>query len=335
VEVARPEGRPITPYYDPAEDYATAVLVTGATGAIGRAVCRELVTHGYRVLGLVRNAEAKARLEYGVVAVVGDIRDPAPWESAIERSDVVVHLAVPADLGQGKQEREDAERDADELAAILDHLCTYVRRHKKRLVNTFGSLLYEPGPDGWVRESSPISSGRGFGIRHRKTYPVFARHRKKGLRAVSVNPTFVYGAGGWFEHGVLEPMSRRQSTFVGDGTQTMHYIAASDAAAGYRLAIEKGLDGDDYLLADDRPSTLGEFTRLVAREMGAPEPVSVPEEVLIPILGAWKVEAYTFCPKVDSTKAREVLGWTPVFRTIEVGVPVVVREWKRSRTVAA
>jgi nucleoside-diphosphate-sugar epimerase len=335
VEVAGPGGRPITPTYDPAEDYATAVLVTGATGAIGRAVCRELVTHGYRVLGLARNADAKERLPYGVVAVVGDIRDPGPWESAIERADVMVHLAVPAEVAQGKQEREDAERDADELAAILDRLCTYVRRHKKRLVNTFGSLLYEPGPDGWVRESSPISSGRGYGIRHRKAYPVFARHRKKGLRAISVNPTFMYGPGGWFEQGVLEPMSRGRSTLIGEGTQTMHYVASSDTAVGYRLAIENGLDGDDYLLADDRPSTIGEFTRLVAREMGAPEPVPVPEEELIPILGAWKVEAYTFCPKVDSTKAREVLGWRPIYRTIETGVPVVVREWKRSRTVAA
>ena len=64
-------------------------------------------------------------------------------------------------------------------------------------------------------------------------------------------------------------------------------------------------------------------------------PVTETIEELIPILGAWKVEAYTLCPKVDSTKAREVLGWRPVFRTIEAGVPVVVREWKRSRTVAA
>ena len=335
MEVARPGGRPIRPTYDPVEGFAPAVLVTGATGAIGRAVCRELVTHGYRVLGLARNAAAKLRLEYGVLPVLGDIRNPAPWQSAIDRADVVIHLAVPADVGQGKEEREDAERDADLLAATLDLLCTYVRRHKKRMVHTFGALLFEPGTDGWVRESSAIASGRGFGIRHRKTYPVFERHRKKGLRAISVNPAFIYGFGGWFEHGVLEPMSRGQSTFIGDGTQTMHYLTASDAAAGYRLAIEKGLDGDDYLLADDRPSTLGEFTRLVAREMRAPEPVSVLEEDLIPILGAWKVEAYTFCPKVDSTKAREVLGWKPVYPTIEAGVPVVVRQWKQSRTVAA
>lgn len=333
MEVAR-QGGPIRPTYDPAEDYAPAVLVAGATGAIGRAVCRELVTHGYRVLGLVRNADAKLRLAYGVLPVLGDIRNPAPWESAIDRADVVIHAAVPTGVGQGKQEREDAEREGDLLASVLDLLCTYVRRHKKRFVNTFGSPLYEPGADGWVSESSAISSGRGYGIRHRKTYPVFARHRKKGLRAIGVVPSFVYGSGGWFEHG-LEPMKRGQSTIIGDGTQTMHYLAASDVAVGYRLAIEKGLDGDDYLLADDEPTTLGEFTRLVAREIGAPEPVSTPEEDLIPILGAWKVEAFTYCPKVDSTKAREVLGWKPVYRTIEAGVPVVVREWKRSRAAAA
>ncbi len=320
--------------YDPAKDYATAVLVTGATGAIGSAVCRELVTHGYRVLGLIHTPESKSRLSYGVVAVHGDIRDPAPWESAIERADVIVHLAVPTDIGSGKKDRADAQRDADELAAILDKLCGYVRRNKKRLVHTFGSLLYEPGADGWVRETSAISSGRGYGIRHRKAYPVLTRHRKKGLRAMSVNPTFVYGQGGWFEGGVLEPMSRGQSSYIGEGTQNMHYVEAADAAVAYRLAIERGLDGEDYLIADDQPSTIGDFTRLVAREVGAPAPKPVPEEDLIPILGDWCVEAYTFCPKVDSTKAREQLGWAPRYKTIEQGVPHVVREWRQAHAAA-
>lgn len=314
--------------YDPAKDYARAILVTGATGAIGSAVCRELVTHGYRVLGLVRTPEARDRLEYGVVAVVGDIQDPAPWESAIDRAEVVVHLAVPAEVSTGKKDRADAERDADTLATILDRLCSHLRRAKKRLVHTFG-ILYEPDAEGWIRENNPISSPRGYGIRHRKGYPVLAQHRKKGLRAVSVNPAFVYGRGGWFERGVLEPMSRGESHYIGDGTQTMHYIEATDAAVAYRLAIERGMDGEDYLIADDRPSTLGEFTRLVAKEMGAPAPQSVPEEDLVPVLGDWAVEAYTYCPKYDSSKAREQLGWAPRFRTIEQGVPHVVREWRQ------
>jgi nucleoside-diphosphate-sugar epimerase len=321
--------------YDPVQGHATAVLVTGATGGIGRAVCRELVTHGYRVLGLARDDDARARLPYAVVPIPGDIREPERWIAGIRRADVVVHLALPAEFGSGKKERTDAQREADEMASILDRLGTHVRREKKRMIHTFGALMYEPNRDGWVTEASPISSGRGYGIRHKTAYPVLARLRKKGLQAISVNPAFVYGPGGWFERSLVEPMSRGESSFIGDGAQPMHYIEAMDAAAGYRLAIENGLQGDDYLLADDRPTTLGDFTRLVAKEMGAPEPRPVPEEDLIPLLGAWTVEAYTFCPKVDSTRARERLGWTPRFPTVEEGVPAVVREWKRRRLAPA
>jgi nucleoside-diphosphate-sugar epimerase len=311
-----------------------SVLVTGGTGAIGRAVCRELVVHGYRVFGLVRDQAARSRLPYAVVPVLGDARNPLAWEPAIRNADVVVHLALPATRHTGPVERDAAERDAHGFAEIIDRIATECRRNKKLLIHTFGALLYEPDADGWVRESSAISSGTGYGLRHRITYPVLERHRKRGLRCITVNPAFIYGRGGWFEEGVLRPMSEGRSGFIGDGTQTMHYIAATDAAAGYRLAIESGVEGQDYLLADDKPSTLGEFTRLVAREMGAPAPQPIPEESLIPSLGAWTVEAYTTCAKVDSTKAREQLGWMPKYRTIEVGIPIVVRDFLRDRQTA-
>lgn len=321
--------------YDPSREYTTSVLVLGVTGAIGRAVARDLIVNGYRVYGLIRDAESRDRLPYGVVGVVGDLRAPEAWETAIERTQVVVNCAFPRDLSTGPLTGEGADREAEALAEILDRLCTAVRRRKRRLVHTFGALLYEPDANGWVRETSAIAAGRGYGTRHRRTYPVFERHRKKGLKAMSVNPGFVYGRGGWFEHGLVEPLARGTAALIGDGNQTMHYLAATDAASGYRLAIEHGLDGEDYLLADDRPTTLGEFTRLVARELGVPEPPSVPEEELIATLGAWNVEAYTFCPKIDSTKARERLGWTPRYPTIEEGVPAVIRDYKRAQLQAA
>jgi nucleoside-diphosphate-sugar epimerase len=308
----------------------STVLVTGATGAIGRAVCRDLVVNGYLVLGLIRNLEAKERLPYAVIPVLGDIREPASWEHGVEQADILINLALHPMPVSGPKEREQAQREANQIAGVVDGVAALCRRHKKLMIHTFGALLYDPDPDGWVRETSERSSGRGFGIRHQTTYPVLQKHRKRGLRAISVNPSFVYGSGGWFENGVLRPMSRGESSMIGDGSQTMHYIEASDAASGYRLAIEKGIPGEDYLLADDVPSTIGEFTTLVAREMGAPPPTWIPEEDLVPVLGSWTVEAYTTCSKVDSTKARRDLGWAPRFRTIQEGVPPVVRAFRRT-----
>ncbi|MGE5175749.1 MAG: NAD-dependent epimerase/dehydratase family protein, partial [Hyphomicrobiales bacterium] len=301
--------------YDPTREYSTSVLVLGPTGAIGRAVSRELVVSGYRVYGLVRHLDDKPRLPYAVIPVVGDMKTPERWENAIRNAEVVVNCALPDDFAGVRKDRETAEREADLIADVLGGLCEFLRRKKRRLIHTFGALLYEPDADGWVRETNEISSGKGYGIRHRKGYPVFEAERKKGLRAMSVNPGFIYGRGGQFESSLLDPMSEGRSTFLGDGQQTMHYVAAADAAVGYRLAIEHGLDGHDYLLADDRPTTLGDFTRLVAKEMGAPAPHGVPVEELEPVLGAWAIEADTTCPKIDSTKAREHLGWTPRFRS--------------------
>lgn len=321
--------------YDPTHEYSTSVLVTGATGAVGYAVARELSLHGYRVHGLVRHIDDKPRLPYAVIPVVGDIRAPERWENMIDKAEVVVNCAMPANLGAAVMDRAAAEREAEALASIFAHFWDFIRRKKRRLIHTFGALVFEPDAAGWIRETSGISSGRGYGLRNRKLYPIFQDLRKKGLRAMSLDLAFVYGRGGWFEHSLLDPMSEGKSSFIGDGNQTMHYVAATDAAAGCRLAIEHGLDGHDYLLADDRPTTLGAFTRLVANEMGAPEPAAVPEEDLIPVLGDWAVEAYTTCPKIDTTKAREHLGWTPRYRTIEEGIPVAVREYKRAKLQAA
>ena len=321
--------------YDPAKDYATAVLVTGATGAIGSAVCRELVTHGYRVLGLIHTPEAKSRLSYGVVAVHGDIRDPAPWESAIERAD------VDRSPRRAHRDRRAGRRSARTRSAMrtswpqswINFAGTSAATRSASFIPSDRFSTSPARTDGCGR---PARSARvaATGSATARPIPVLTRHRKKGLRAMSVNPAFVYGQGGWFEGGVLEPMSRGQSSYIGEGTQNMHYVEAADAAVAYRLAIERGLDGEDYLIADDQPSTIGEFTRLVAREVGAPAPKPVPEEDLIPILGDWCVEAYTFCPKVDSTKAREQLGWAPRYKTIEQGVPHVVREWRQAHAAA-
>lgn len=317
--------------YDPTHEYSTNVLITGATGMIGRAVARELVLAGYRVHGLVRDDKARARLPYAVIGVQGDIRKPAEWENAIKKVGRVIHLAVPAHpTSDGRMERADAEKQAADIAEILENLGEVCRRNKKKLIQTFGSPLYEPGPDGVVRESCAITSGRGYGVRHQIIWPVFAGLRKRGLNAMSMSPTFVYGMGGWFEEGLLQPMREGKSKYLIFGPGAMHYVSAHDTAVAYRLALEHGIDGEDYLIADDEPSTLETMTRLVAKEMGAPTPTGVTEEEAIEILGAWAYEAYTWGPKVDSTKAREHLGWTPKYRTIQQGVPVVVREYLRS-----
>jgi nucleoside-diphosphate-sugar epimerase len=70
-----------------------AVLVTGATGFIGTALCTALVRRGWKVRAAVRRAGTlKAR---GVEEqVVGDLSAPITWSTALGGVDAVVHLAA-------------------------------------------------------------------------------------------------------------------------------------------------------------------------------------------------------------------------------------------------
>jgi len=69
------------------------LLVTGATGAIGRALVTRLVAHDASVRCLVRDARALGDLRVRVQLALGDLAEPRLPRGALRGVDTVVHLA--------------------------------------------------------------------------------------------------------------------------------------------------------------------------------------------------------------------------------------------------
>ena len=74
------------------------VLVTGANGFIGRALCKRLLADGYQVRGAVRGQEKTEvgclRSDVGGLrAMVGNIGPETDWSEALDGIDGIVHLA--------------------------------------------------------------------------------------------------------------------------------------------------------------------------------------------------------------------------------------------------
>ena len=71
------------------------ILITGANGFIGRALCDKLIADGYHVWGAVRGTTQKTALSSGVEGVmVGDVGPETDWSEALVGIDGVVHLAA-------------------------------------------------------------------------------------------------------------------------------------------------------------------------------------------------------------------------------------------------
>lgn len=78
----------------PADNASRTLAVTGATGFVGRHICRLAADRGWRIRALVRSLDSARRVlpGAGVQTLVGDVNDPGAVRELVSGVDVVAHL---------------------------------------------------------------------------------------------------------------------------------------------------------------------------------------------------------------------------------------------------
>jgi nucleoside-diphosphate-sugar epimerase len=291
------------------------VLVTGASGFIGRMACAELRGRDHQVSALVRTPGTEPA---GTRAHEGDITDPRSLVRAVDSAqpDAVLHLAAETA----------ATRDPDLIEQV----------------NVQGTRnVVEACADAGVERfvfCSTVVTGNAHGetLTEESTLPVdtvYGRSKQKGedivrgsgLRTAIVRPGHVYGAGGWYEHEFVKRLQQPgRLAVVGKGDNWWDVVRVEDVAAALALALEKSSHDRVFHVADDSPIRLYDFVALTAEALGVGKPRRVPVAVAKRMAGEDPVKAVVRSAKTSNDRIKRELGWAPRYPHARSGVPDAV-----------
>lgn len=172
---------------------AHTVLVTGATGFIGRAVVARFARDGHRVIAGSRSALLPARgLPAGVRALALDITRPETIAAAIAEVDVVIHTA--ARVGEWGPP---ADFHATILAGTKNLIAVCATQPLRRFVHLSSTIFYGLRGSGVMTESMLPGDCRWPCAEAKVAAEAEVRraHRDQDLPAVILRPANVFGPG--------------------------------------------------------------------------------------------------------------------------------------------
>ena len=301
--------------------------MTGATGKVGTALTERLVGRGDEVVALVRDvAAARAALPTGVELARGDVTDPASLRDACEGIEGVFNA-----MGIYEQWLPDVGRfDEVNAQGALNVITAARQAGARRAVHTSTFDVFHAETGGTMTEADLADHPKGTAYERSKQRAeelILAEAAgAPDFELVIVNPAGVYGPGPWAASGLdggIRDAIRRRLPAVPPGGMTLCLV--DDVADGHIAAFHRGRPGERYILGDGF-ATMREIVSVAVDEAGrgfVPPTMPTPlakglaaagERIsgLInrpPLLGRGQLHFLLWQARVDSTKAREELGF--------------------------
>jgi len=275
------------------------IFVTGGSGFIGRAVIAELRRRGHHVAALARSDAATATIRaLGAEVVHGSLDSLDVIELAAREHDATVHAAsaMPPD----GVAREAAFIDTIVRVAPDDHAIVY----------TSGAWVYGDRGDAVVDEDAPLKPIQLVAWRPAHEERALAG-RERGVRAVVIRPTVVYGDGGGIVGRLVAGAKDGPVQVVGDGTNRWATVRVDALAELYALALENPKANGIYNASAAAAVPYVEIARAASRAGGGDGRIEhLTYENARAAMGPF-AEALAMDLQVSSEKARRELGWNP------------------------
>jgi 2-alkyl-3-oxoalkanoate reductase len=294
------------------------VMVSGASGAIGRFLIPQLVEAGHEVVGLTRRQDKADAL--GALGARGAVVDALDREAVRQ---VVLDAAPEAVIDQLTSLPRDYDlRDPhlydanDEIRSKGTPALHDAAREAgaRRFVMQSVAFLYAPEGD-WVKsEDAPMWMDAPMPFA--RSVRVLADNEQRitgdpDVEGVVLRYGFFYGPGTYYapDGSIAAQVRKRQFPIVGKGQGMMSYVHLRDAAAATVAALDRGRG--IYNVVDDDPAPAREWLPVYAQAIGARRPLRIPAWIARLVAGGMIARAATELRGASNAKAKAELGWQP------------------------
>jgi nucleoside-diphosphate-sugar epimerase len=245
------------------------VLVTGASGLLGRAVAASVLAAGHEVRTLQRSP---SRVD-GATDVLGSVTDATSVDRASAGVDAIVHLAAKVSLAG-----EPAEFEAVNVGGTLRLLRAAAEHGVGRFVYVSSPSVAHAGSSIVGDDAEPADPVRARGdyARTKATAELMALAADSPtLAVVAVRPHLVWGPGDTqLVARIVERASQGRLPLLGKGAALIDSTYIDNAASGIVAALERAphVHGNSYVITNGEPRPVAELLDGMCRAAGVPTP---------------------------------------------------------------
>jgi len=308
------------------------VLITGASGRIGKHLVNALLKEGENVRVFIKEKIVEAD---NIETFYGDVLDIESLKKAVEGVDVVYHLAAIVDYL--------APQDLMYKVNVLGtRNLLEVSKGKKIIYLSTTAVMGKKLKEIPANENTPCRPSNYYGKTKLEAEKLV---RKNG--GIILRSADVIGPGSFVNDVVISKLEEGKLPFIGDGKNFIHYIHINDLIHALLLIKERGRSGEVYIVAGKDVRTQKDCWNLICKYLNVSPPTKSVSVTLAKIQAYSKllkfkinkeqpniipeyVEKITANRTFDISKARKELGFDPKI-SYEEAAQEMVEEYKKSK----
>ncbi|WP_158904647.1 NAD-dependent epimerase/dehydratase family protein [Burkholderia sp. L27(2015)] len=310
------------------------VLVTGATGFVGQALCERLLCDGHEVVAATRDSARSCPATTHVV--VGEIDADTRWTVALDGVELVYHLAGRAHVMAQEDQAALEHYECVNLHGTTNLARQAVAAGVRRLVFVSSIKVNGEGGEDVYTSTTPPAPRDPYGASKWQAECALRKiSQDSTLEIVVVRPPLIYGPGvkanflrllGAVERGLPLPFglvrNQRSLLFLGNLVDLLTVCASHPAAVG-----------NTYLASDGNDVSTAELVRQIASALSKPTRLLPISPGLIRLLGRLlgkgpAVARLLGSLQVDSSPLQRDLHWEAPF-TLQEGLRITAEWYKK------